>query len=92
VCSAVWGCCRRKRAFALVRFGVPWSKRISTGSDGVRAKALSYELKDVHHPLARHVELLDDLVDAEILEVLDDCGHGQPGAIRRTLAGGCVQK
>jgi len=53
-------------------FGVPWSKRMSTGRDGVCAKAFSHKLEHGHHLLARYVELLDDLVDAEILEVLND--------------------
>ena len=48
---------------------------MSTGRDGVRAKTLSHELEHGHHLLARHVELLDDLVDAEILEVLEDEGN-----------------
>jgi hypothetical protein len=54
----------------------PWSKRMSTGGDIGSAQALSYELEDRGY-FARHLELLDDLVDAEILEVLDDRGHGQ---------------
>ena len=62
-------------------FGVPWSKRMSTGVDVGSAQALSDELKDSGYLFARHVELLDDLVDAEILEVLDDRGHGQAGAL-----------
>ena len=49
-----------------------WSKRMSTGGDVGSAQALSHELKDSGYLFARHVELLDDLVDAEILEVLDD--------------------
>jgi len=49
-------------------FGVPWSKRTSTGGDWSSAQALSHELKYRRHLLARHVELLDDLVDAEIRE------------------------
>src|SRR5438045_4168987 len=56
-------------------FGVPWSKRTSTGVDSSSAQALSHELKDSRHLLTRHVELLDDLVDAEVLEVLDYRGH-----------------
>ena len=62
-------------------FGVPWSKRMSTGGNGVGAQALSHELEHGRHLLARHVELLDDLVDAEILEVLDDRGDGQTRAL-----------
>jgi hypothetical protein len=61
-------------------FGVPWSKRMSTG-DGIRSKALSHELEHGRHLLARYVELLDDLIDAEILEVLDDRGHRQAGTL-----------
>src|SRR6059036_803909 len=30
---------------------------------------------------ARHIELLDDLVDAQILEILDDRGHGQASTL-----------
>jgi hypothetical protein len=55
---------------------------MSAGRDGVRAKTLSHELEHGHHLLARHVELLDDLVDAEILEVLDDRGHRQARAFK----------
>src|SRR6266849_6426435 len=62
-------------------FGVPWSKRTSTGGDWVGAQALSHELENGRHLLARHVELLNDLVDAEILEILNDRGHGQTGAL-----------
>ena len=48
-------------------FGVPRSKRTSTGGNDGSAKALSDELEDGHHLFARHVELVDDLVDAQIL-------------------------
>ncbi len=50
---------------------------MSTGGEGVRAKALSHNLEHRHHMLARYVELLDNLVNAQILEVLDDGGHRQ---------------
>jgi hypothetical protein len=58
-------------------FGVPWSKRMSTGGDVGSAQALSHELEDSGYLFARHVELLDDLVDAGVLEVLDDRGNRQ---------------
>ena len=35
----------------------------------VRAKALSHEIQYGQHLLARHVELFDHLVDAEVFEV-----------------------
>lgn len=35
-----------------------------TGGDGVGAQALSYELEHGRHRLARHVRLLDHLLDA----------------------------
>jgi hypothetical protein len=54
---------------------------MSTGRNGVRAKALSHEIQYGQHLLPRHVELLDDLVDAEILEVLDDGGHWQASTL-----------
>jgi hypothetical protein len=41
------------------------------GRDGVRARALSHEIQYGPHLLAGHVELLDDLVEAEVLD------HGQ---------------
>src|SRR5437867_4625053 len=75
---AVWTVCPDNARAS--PFGVPWSKRMSTGRDGVRAKALSHEIQYGHHLLARHVELLDDLVHAEILKVFDDSGHGQTSA------------
>lgn len=37
-----------------------------TGGDVGRAQALIHELEDSGYPFARHVERLDDLVDAEI--------------------------
>jgi hypothetical protein len=51
----------------------------STGGDVGSAQALSHEGEDSGYLFARHVELLDDLVDAEILEVLDYRGHRQAG-------------
>ena len=45
-------------------FGVPGSKRMSTGGDGVSAEALGYEVENGRHLLSRDVELLDDLVNA----------------------------
>src|SRR4030088_2081408 len=62
-------------------WGVPWSKRMSTGWNRLSAEALRHEVEHCRDLLARHVELLDDLVDAEILEVLDDRGHGQARAL-----------
>ncbi len=59
-------------------FGVPWSNRTSTGRDRVGAQGLSHELEHGGHLLARDVELLDDVVDAEIL---DDGGYGQTSAL-----------
>ena len=47
---------------------------------GVGAEVLSDEVENGRHLLARDVELLDDLVDAEVLEVLDDRGYGQTSA------------
>lgn len=58
-------------------FGVPWSKRMSTGGHGVGAEALGNEGENGRHLLACDVELLDDLVDAEILEILNDSSHRQ---------------
>ena len=40
-------------------FGVPWSKRTSTGGTGLGAQALSYEFEHGSDLLAGHVELLD---------------------------------
>ena len=39
------------------------------------AQTLGHELQDGGHLLARHVELLHDLVDAEILDILDYSGY-----------------
>jgi hypothetical protein len=50
---------------------------MSTGGDVGSAQALSDEVEDSGYLFARHVELLDDLVDAEILEVLDDVATGR---------------
>src|SRR6188768_2739594 len=61
-------------------FGVPWSKRMSTGWHGVGAEALSNEVENSRHLLACDVELLDDLVDAQVLEVLNDRGNRQTSA------------
>ena len=65
---AVWTVCpdyERARPF-----GVPWSTRMSTGGDGVAAETLGYEGENRRHLLARDIELPDDLVNAQILEVL----------------------
>jgi hypothetical protein len=59
---------------------------MSTGGDVGSAQALSHELQDSGDLFARHVELLDDFVDAEILEVLDDRGHGYAAAGCRDMA------
>jgi hypothetical protein len=67
-------------------FGSPWSKRMSTGGNVGSSQGLSYELEDSGYLLARHVELLDDLVNAEVLEVLNDRGHGQAGAFEHPRA------
>ena len=50
---------------------------MSTGGDVGSAQAQSHKREDSGYLFARHVELLDDLVDAEILEVFDDRGYGQ---------------
>jgi hypothetical protein len=54
---------------------------MSTGGDEVSAEALGYEVENGRHLLARDVELLDDLLNAQILEVLDDGGHRQAGTL-----------
>jgi len=59
---------------------------MSTGGDVGSAQALSHKREESGYLFARHVELLDDLVDAEILEVLDDRGHGQTGALEHPRA------
>ena len=38
---------------------------------GLRKQILSHELEDGLHLFARDVELLDDLIDAEIVEILE---------------------
>ena len=48
----------RLESAALVACGTS----LTPSRDGVRAKALSHELEHGHHLLARHVELLDDLL------------------------------
>ena len=45
-------------------FGVPWSKRMRTGGNGVGAEALCDEVENGCHLLACDVELLDNLVNA----------------------------
>ena len=56
-------------------FGVPWSNRTSTGGD-FGTQTLNDELEHGCHLFTRDVELLHDLVDAEVFEVLDDRGDG----------------
>ena len=76
---AVWIVCPESAPAS--PFGVPWSKRTSTSGDGGIAQTLSQELQDGLHLFARHVELLDDLVNAEIFTVLDDSGDWQATAL-----------
>src|SRR4051812_35187970 len=57
-----------------------WSKRMSTGWNRLSAETLRHEVEHCGDLLARDVELLDNLVDADILEVLDDRGHRQARA------------
>ena len=59
---AVWPVCPDNARTS--PFGVPWSKRMSTGGDVGSAQALSHQREDSGYLFARHVELLDDLVDA----------------------------
>src|SRR5262249_45496482 len=59
---------------------------MSTGGDVGRAQALSHELEDSSYLFARHIELLDDLVDAQILEVLDNRGYGQTSTLEHPRA------
>lgn len=61
--------------------GVPWSKRMRTGRDGLGSEALRDELEHGRDLLARHLELLHDLINAEVLEAFDDRGHGKSGAL-----------
>jgi hypothetical protein len=53
---------------------------MSTGWNRLSAEALRHEVEHCRDLLARHVELLDDLVDAEVLKVLDDRGYPQTSA------------
>jgi hypothetical protein len=61
--------------------GVPWSKRTTTGRNRFGAQALGYEVEYGFDLFARHVEPLNDLVDAQIFQVLDDSGNGQTSAL-----------
>src|SRR5882762_8163084 len=54
---------------------------MSTGWNRLSAETLRHELEHGRDLLARHVELLHNLLDAEVFEVLDDSGHGQTGAL-----------
>src|SRR5262245_51777303 len=67
-------------------FGVPWSKRTTTGRNRFGAQAVGYEVEHGCDLLAGHVELLHDLLDTEVLEVLDHGGHGQAGPLEHTGA------
>jgi hypothetical protein len=58
-------------------FGVPWSQRTSTGWNVRSAQDPSHGLEHRRPVLACHVELLGHLVDAEVLEVLDERGPRQ---------------
>ena len=49
-----------------------------TGGNGVSSEALGDEFEYSRDLLACHVELLHDLLDAEVLQVLDDGGDGEP--------------
>jgi hypothetical protein len=60
--------------------------RTSTGRRDFRAQTLSHKFEDGLDLFARHVELLDDLIDAEVFQVLDDGGHGQSGALEHPRA------
>src|SRR3954449_5569258 len=81
---AVWTLCPDRAPAS--PFGVPWSKRTSTGRNVRSAQTVGHELEDGSHLLARHIELFDDFVDAEILEVFDDRGHRQAGALEHPYA------
>ena len=59
---------------------MPWSKRTSTGGN-VGAQTLGHELENSLDLFARHVELFDHLVDAEVFEVLDDGRDRQTSAL-----------
>src|SRR5579864_5283444 len=73
---AVWTVC--PTSMRARPFGVPWSNRTSTGRN-FGTQTFSHEFEDGLHLFAGHVELLDDLVDAEVLEIFDDSGDRQPG-------------
>jgi hypothetical protein len=49
-------------------FGAPWSKRMSTGGNGVTSEALGDEFEYGRDLLACHVELFHDFLDAEVLQ------------------------
>ena len=51
------------------------------------AYALSDEIQHGCYLVARHIELLHDVVDAEIFDILDDGGDGQPGALEHSGTG-----
>src|SRR6516162_7489756 len=74
--SAVWTVC--PTSVRASPFGVPWSNRTSTGRD-FGTQNFGDEFENGLYLFAGHVELLDDLVDAEVLEILNDCGDGQAG-------------
>src|SRR5687767_3514600 len=76
---AVWMVCPGNARIS--PFGVPWSTRMSTGGNEVSAEALGDEFEYGRDLLARHVELLHDLLDAEVLQVLDDGGDREPCAL-----------
>ena len=54
---------------------------MSTGGHGVGTEALGYEVENGRYLLACDVELLDDLVDAQVLEVLNDRGNRQDACL-----------
>jgi hypothetical protein len=66
----------------------PWSRKMSTCTNGLGAEALGHELEDGRDLFAGYVELLDDF-DSEILKVFDDSGHARrhDRAILLDLAG-----
>src|ERR1035438_10658722 len=53
--------------------------RLVSGRWDGRLQALSHKTKDGTDLLARHVELLHHFIDAQVFEVLNDRGDGQPG-------------
>src|SRR6516225_6298088 len=77
--SAVWTVC--PTSVRASPFGVPWSNRTSTGRD-FGTQTFGDEFENGLYLFARHVELLDDLVDAEVLEILNDGGDGQAGPLK----------